>query len=425
VAPPRTEPTTARDLRWLAALCGGRILFSLLFVAYAAILPLLQEAWGMSASAAGLVQSGWHAGYVVSLFAAGVFADRIGARRTFLGMSLAACAAALAFAAFARDSLSALVLYTLAGICAGGSYTPVLALIAQRFAPRERGRAMGWYLAAGSLGYAIGLGSSGPLVEWGGWRLSLYVAAFGTLAGTLVGFYLMRGVRDEPHVVDSPARQPSRMAEVLRNKPAMLVIGAYTFHSWELLGMWAWLPAFLAVAAAHGGTLDASMVGLGALLAGLTHLTSVAGSLLGGAWSDRYGRTAVMLAMGISSLACSFVFGWLVAAPLWLLVAIAMFFNLTGIGDSSVYSTALTELVPPRIVGSAFSIRSVAGFGVGAVSPWLFGVVLDATRAAHLPETYVWGLAWTVLAVGALPGPLMAWKLRRTPESAAMAEGKR
>jgi MFS family permease len=379
----------------------------------------------MSASAAGLVQSGWHAGYVVSLFAAGLAADRIGARRTFLGMSVAACAATLAFAAFADDARSALVLYALAGMFAGGSYTPVLALISRRFAPAARGRAMGCYLAAGSLGYAIGLAASGALVGWGGWRLSLYVAAFGTVAGTALAFRLMRGVRDEPHAPSPPQPHASRLAEVLRNRPAMLVIWAYTCHSWELLGMWAWMPAFLAAAAARGGALDVSTVGLGALLAGLTHLTSMAGSLAGGTWSDRLGRTAVMLGMGIASLACSLAFGWLAAAPLWLLVGLAMAFNLAAIGDSSVYSTALTELVPPRILGSAYTIRSVLGFGMGAVSPWVFGLVLDAARAAQWSETTAWGLAWSSLALGALPGPLIAWRLRRMPESAAMAEGRR
>lgn len=413
------------DARWLAGVCLARICFSLVFVAYAAILTLLQDEWGMSASQAGLVQSGWHAGYVVSLFAAGLLADRLGARRTFLGMSIAACIASLAFATFAHDAASALALYTLAGVFAGGSYTPVLALIAQRFPAATRGRAMGWYLAAGSLGYAIGLAASGPLVTWGGWRFSLYVAAAGTLAGTAGAFLLMRGMRDEPHLAEPAQPWISRMKEVLRNRPAMLVIGAYTAHSWELLGLWAWLPAYLAVAAAHGGAMSVSLVGLGALLAGLTHLTSMGGSLLGGALSDRRGRTYVMIGMGVASLACSLTFGWLVTAPLWLLVAVAMFYNLTGIGDSSVYSTALTEVVPPRILGTAYAIRSVCGFGVGAVSPWVFGLVLDATRAAQMSETAVWGLAWGSLALGALPGPLIAWKLRRMPESAAMAQGKR
>ena len=423
MAPPRTGPTTA-DARWLAAICAGRLLFNQIFVAYAAILPLLQEAWGMSARQAGLVQSGWHAGYVVSLFAAGLAADRFGARRTFLAMSFAGGLASLAFAAFSDGMRSALALYTLAGIFAGGSYTPILAIISQRFPPATRGRAMGWYLAAGSLGYAIALGTSGSIVAWGGWRMSLYVAASCAMAGAFYGIWLMRGVRDEPHLAHPTAPVLQRMREVLANRPAMKVIWAYTFHSWELLGVWAWMPAFLAIAAAHG-TLDARAVGLGALLAGLTHLTSMAGSLVGGAWSDARGRTAVMIGMGSISLACGFVFGWLVAAPLWILVAVAMLYNLAGIGDSSVYSTAITEVVPARILGSAYAIRSVMGFGAGIVSPWVFGAVVDATRAAGLAENAVWGLAWGVLALGALPGPLVALSLRRMPEAAAMAEGKR
>ena len=424
MAPQPIEPTTA-DARWLAGICASRLLFAQIFVAYAAILPLLQRQWDMTSAQAGLVQSGWHAGYVVSLFAAGLFSDRFGARRTFLAMSAAACVTSLAFAALANDARSALALYTLAGACAGGSYTPVLAIISQRFTPATRGRAMGWYLAAASLGYAVSLGVSGPLVAWGGWRFSLYVAAFSTVAGLILGAMLMRHVHDEPHLAHpvQPARR--RMREVLANRPAMKVIWAYTFHSWEVLGLWAWMPAFLAVAAARGTALDVGAVGLGALLAGLTHLTSVAGSLAGGAWSDARGRTAVMLGMGIASIACGLAIGWLVAAPLALLVAVAMLFNLAAIGDSSVYSTALTEVVPARILGSAYAIRSVMGFGAGALAAWVFGAVVDAGRAAALPEAAVWGLAWATLAIVALPGPLFVMSLRRMPEAAAMAQGKR
>jgi MFS family permease len=409
----------------LAAVCASRLLFNQIFVAYAAILPLLQEAWGMSAKQAGLIQSGWHAGYVVSLFCAGLLADRFGARRTFLAMSFAGGIAALCFAAFADGPASALALYTLAGVFAGGSYTPILAIIAQRFPPATRGRAMGWYLAAGSLGYAIALGMSGSIVAWGGWRMSLYVAASCAMTGAFYGTWLMRGVRDEPHLAQAAAPVRERMREVLRNRPAMKVMWAYTFHSWELLGLWAWIPAYLALAAARGSGIDARAMGLGALLAGLTHLTSMAGSVIGGHLSDSRGRTFVMLAMASISIACGLVFGWIVAAPLWLLVAVGMLYNLAGIGDSSTYSTALTEVVPARILGTAYAIRSVMGFGAGIVSPWAFGAVLDASHAAHLSESEVWGLAWTVLALGALPGPLVAWSLRRMPEATAMAGGRR
>ena len=424
MAPQPTEPTTA-DARWLAGVCASRLLFNQIFVAYAAILPLLQEAWGMSSAQAGLVQSGWHAGYVVSLFSAGLLADRFGARRTFLAMSFAGGIASLSFAAFADGARSAMALYTLAGVFAGGSYTPILSIISQRFAPATRGRAMGWYLAAGSLGYAIALGMSGTVVAWGGWRLALYVAAASAMAGAFYGVWLMRSVADEPHLSHPTTPAFDRFREVLRNKPAMKVIWAYTFHSWELLGVWAWIAAYLAVAASQGAAVDTKTAGLGALLAGLTHLTSMAGSVIGGHLSDARGRTFVMLVMGSISVACGFVFGWLVTAPLWLLVAVGMLYNLSGIGDSSTFSTAITEVVPARILGTAYAIRSVMGFGAGIVSPWAFGFVLDAARHGGLPENAVWGLAWSLLALGGLPGPLVALSLRRMPEATAMAGGKR
>jgi MFS family permease len=245
------------------------------------------------------------------------------------------------------------------------------------------------------------------------------------MAGAFYGVWLMRDVRDEPHLAHPAPPVLERMREVLRNRPAMKVMWAYAFHSWELLGVWAWMAAFLAFAAAQGSGIDAKAAGLGAFLAGLTHLTSMAGSLIGGHLSDSRGRTFVMLLMGTTSIACGFVFGWMVAAPLWLLVAVGMLYNLSGIGDSATFSTALTEVVPARILGTAYGIRSVMGFGAGIVSPWVFGAVVDAARGQGLSEMAVWGIAWSVLALGAVPGPLVAWSLRRMPEATALAGGKR
>jgi hypothetical protein len=65
------------------------------------------------------------------------------------------------------------------------------------------------------------------------------------------------------------------------------------------------------------------------------------------------------------------------------------------------------------------------GFGAGAFSPWVFGLVLDATRAADTTPMDSWGLAWCALGACALLGPLAALRLRRMPESTQMAGGKR
>jgi len=152
----------------------------------------------------------------------------------------------------------------------------------------------------------------------------------------------------------------------------------------------------------------------------------MAGSVYGGALSDRWGRTKVILWGAALSLACSFTFGWMIALPFWFLIAVAAFYNITAIADSSVYSTGLTELVPPEYLGAAYALRSVLGFGAGVVSPWVFGLAIDWARGEPLrSETMAWGLAWSSLGVGALLGPIMTLKLRALPEARSMAGGRR
>jgi len=413
------------DARWIASLCLARAGFALMFVAYSASLGLLRHDWGLSSAQAGLIQSAFHLGYLVSLFAIGFLADRYGAKRTYLATSVAACLSGLAFALFAQGFVSALLLHALTGLCSGGSYTPGLTLIAERFPAERRGRAMGFYLAAASLGYALSLWISSLLIVASGWRAALIACALGPIAASAIGAWVLRAT---PNLVHRAAyANPLRaLTEVWRNRSAMLAVWAYVFHSWELLGMWAWMPTYLGVVLAHGRASNAGMASLGIAYAALSYLISTAGSIGGGLLSDRWGRTAVILLMSIASLACSFSFGWLIAAPVWLVVAVAIAYNLSAIGDSSVYSTALTELVPAQRIGAAWALRSLLGFGAGAVSPWIFGLVLDLGQGAGGARSdAAWGWAWTVLGIGAMLGPLATLRLRALRESAQMAGGKR
>src|SRR5688500_14282990 len=78
------------DAAWLAELCLSRVGFVFIVTTYSAALPLLKIDWSMSASEAGLVQSAWHVGYLVSLFVVGFLTDRYGAENTLLAGSVLA-----------------------------------------------------------------------------------------------------------------------------------------------------------------------------------------------------------------------------------------------------------------------------------------------------------------------------------------------
>lgn len=394
-------------------LCSSRFALSLIFNAYAGTMPLLREAWEMSAARAATIQSAWHLGYLVSLFVVGMLADRYGARRIYLVSSVLAALAAMAFALGSRGYLSALVLYGVAGLFSGGSYTPGLALIYQHVHPGDRGRAMGWFLAASSLGYAAALGVIAVFTAVASWRTALGAAAGAAALGAGLGWIALRGLRDPLPDAKRNASGPwQAIVETLRDPAAMACNWAYTFHCWELFVVWAWLPSFLAAAGAGAGGGQGGHWGIG--VAGLAHVLGAAGSIVGGTASDRWGRSRVLLILSSLSLTGSFLFGWLWTWPLCLLVAAGAVYNLCAIADSSVYSTALAEAVPASRLGTAYSVRSVMGFATGAISPVAFGAALDFGRDQFGgTSTVPWALAWSTAGVGALLGPAMIVRFAR------------
>jgi MFS family permease len=404
--------TRARTPGWLVGLCASRLLLSVIFNAYAGVMPLVQAAWGMSAAKAATIQSAWHLGYLVSLFVVGMLADRFGTKRTYLAAGLLASLAAVAFAVGSQGYLSALLLYGLAGLCSGGSYTPGLALIFQHVDPGDRGRAMGWFLAASSLGYAAALGIVAALVSVVSWRIALLVSAGCVVLGAGIGALALRGLSDPVPGGDAAAAPWRAIGETLRDRTAMACNWAYTFHCWELFVVWGWLPSFLAAAGASGEGGHGTSWGIG--VAGLAHVVGAAGSIIGGSASDRWGRARVMLIVSSLSLSGSFLFGWMWSWPLWLLVPIGALYNLSAITDSSVYSTALAEVVPTERLGTAYSVRSVMGFATGAVSPVVFGAALDFGRGQFgAGSTLAWALAWSTAGLGGLLGPLMILRFAR------------
>lgn len=401
---------------WLPLLCITRMFQATIATVWAGVMPRVMEDWALSASSAGLVQSAWHVGYLVSLFSVGFIADRIGPRRVFLVSSLLTAVSATAFALGVQGPVSAALLYGLTGLCAGGCYSPGLQLLAFNAQPSRRGKAMGAFIGASSMGYGLSLMTVAVLVNTLSWRAILLVVAGMVAAGALLTVGALMRMRADSISTNGQPSLAIRQAlvETVRDKHAMAGNWAYAAHCWELMALWAWLPAYLAFSAGEGGFTPAQGIGLAAM----AHLVSVAGSISGGTASDRYGRVSVMLMASCASLLCSFTFGWMWAAPLWLLAVFGALYNLCAIADSSVYSTALADVVPVHRLGAAYSVRSVMGFGAGAISPWIFGVALDWGRAHLGLPGNAWGWAWTTVGLGALMGPLMIQRFQRLTSKA-------
>lgn len=390
---------------WLAALCSSRVLSATWFVAYSAVLPLTQAAWGLSGKEAGMIQAAFYLGYLTSLFIVGFLADHYGAKRTFLVTGIAAWSSPILFVLFADGFWSALWLHALTGLCQGGSYTPALALINDNVARERRGRAMGFLIAGSSAGYAICLLVAGAALKFTDWRGTLGVVAMMPVFSWILGIIVLQQTQNLVHARPAGESLLASLPAVWRNRRGMLSIWGYSCHNWELLGLWAWLPAFLTAALLLNGSSPENAL----LFTALTYIANIAGSIVGGTMADRWGRTQTILLWSSVSLVLSFTIGWLIALPIALLVTLACLYNFAGIADSSTHSTVLAESVPPHYLGVAYAVRSVIGFGMGVISPVVFGWALDHFSG----ESYAWGVAWMTLGLGGLLGPLATWKLRR------------
>ncbi|HEY6837726.1 MAG TPA: MFS transporter, partial [Geobacteraceae bacterium] len=258
--------------RWLLILCLAQCFIMLVFINYSAVLPLLKQEWRMTNTMAGSIFSVYQLGYIASGVVLSALTDRINTRNIFIVSILWSATANLLFALYAHDYASAMVLRALTGVGMGGTYMPGLKLVAEKFPPRERGRAVGIYVGALVLGVSLSLAVTGTVAAAIGWRGAFVVCSAGVFVGALLSLIVFRGYRPAVHAKAEKGFQ----REILTNRPAFLMIFGYGSHMWEMYGMRSWLAPFIGasfvsygmekgVATGWAATAAAVIIGIGAL----------------------------------------------------------------------------------------------------------------------------------------------------------------
>ena len=112
----------------------------------------------------------------------------------------------------------------------------------------------------------------------------------------------------------------------------------------------------------------------------------MAGCLLGGWASDRFGRRpAAVTALAISA-ACCIASPLFFTAPTVVLVVFLLVWGAAVIADSGVFSTSLSEIADKRLVGTALTAQTAIGFLLTVVTIHLVPVAADLDRlAVRLP----------------------------------------
>lgn len=412
---------------WLAVISSVLLLTLLPFSSYIVSLPFIQTEWQMNNSQAAIVFSSYLLGNAIAALILVPMTDRLAPQRVYVGGVIVLTISNLLFPLLAWNMWSGALLRFVAGSGHIAAYIPGVQLVARRFAGGKRGTAVGIFVSAGYAGTTLSYTFMGQLLNVApSWRSAYLITAIAGLLGLVLLVPLIRShqrARGQPADIPAGSTKPhggkAINLAVLRNPAVALIIVAYTLHTAELYVARLWFPSLLGDTLMAHGMASLEAAALAATWSGFMFMMGIVGVFVGGFISDYMGRSyGAALIFSISGL-CSFVVGWLLGTPVFIIVAIGFVYGFMTAADSAVYSTAVTELSPPDRIGSTQAIQSFIGFAIGAILPVVAGSILDVADADS-----AWGWAFSFNGVLAILGVASLIWLKRMPESARMAGGR-
>ncbi|MCY7302345.1 MAG: MFS transporter [Thermoleophilia bacterium] len=356
---------------------------AMLFSAIVPLVPVLSDTYDLSKTGAGVLVAAYGAGAVVAGIPSGVFASRIGPKRTVvigllvlavstLAFSLGESAAALGAARFAQGVASAI------------TWCGALAWLTLATPRDQRGKAVGTVFSIAVLGFIVGP-AIGAIAE-----LTSLRGTFMMIAGLTVLVALF--------AASSPAGQPEEqppeaLRRILKNRGFFAALWLVLVPSLFLGVLDLLVP--LSLDDANWGTIAIAATFIAA------GLSEVILAPLIGSFSDRRGRLvpvrAGLLLMGITGMAFAALDTAYAIAALVIVASIAA--SLIFSPSAALISDRGEEAEIPQTL--AFGFMNTAWAGGVMLGPVLGGAIADALGDAG---PYVLGAALAFITAGSLRG---------------------
>jgi nitrate/nitrite transporter NarK len=344
-------------------------------VGFAPLIPTFIADMGLSYAAAGTIMAAYFWTYALMQVPVGVLTDRLGPRRVMLACMGVMAVGALAFA-LAHTWTQSLLVRCVVGAGAAATWLPGLRLIHEWFPLRDRGLATGLFSAGGGVGGTTALLLLPVLAQHLGWRVGYALLALPVLI-TMIAVWALVGTtpreRDAAAVAGAPGGFTTSMRDVL-TMPVLWPFNLYVLFSYGgYFALLTWLPTFLVRSEGF------SQAGAGVVTALITGGTILSWPLAG-ALSDRSGRRKpIFLVSQAMSVVVCLLFAYVVPGGGAAVAAVTA--ALTGLllGGLITPFVMVTELVPPRLMGTASGVVNFFCFVGGLVVPVVLGYALDLT----------------------------------------------
>lgn len=410
-AEPLPLPLSRTKRRAVALLAAAQVLALSLWFSGTAVMPGLRDAFALTDLGATMLTSAVQAGFILGTLISALLglADRLDPRVFFRLSAIIAAAANAALLLPWQEPALAFAARLVTGMCMAGIY-PVGMKLAASWAERDLG------LLVGLLVGALTLGSALPhlfIALLGGldWRLVIALAS----AAALVAALLIGGVAPGPKLGAAPPFDPGAVAKAWREPALRLANLGYLGHMWELYALWAWIAVFLQ--ASFALTMPTEIALHWARLGGfMTIAAGALGCLLAGYYADRLGRTMVTSAALAVSGSCAALSALVFGAPPWLVLLLCLVWGIAVVADSAQFSASVAELADRPLVGTMLTVQVCAGFAL---------TLLTIHLVPPLAEHFGWRYALLPLCIGPIIGIWAMLRLRRRPEAAKLAGGRR
>ncbi len=286
--------------RWaiLLLLSFAELLGMSVWFTASAIAPELQIRWELTASQVGWLTTAVQLGFVAGTAGAAILnlADILPARRFFSAAALLG-GFSNALLLWAPGYEAALLARFFTGFFLAGVYPPAMKMISTWF---RSGRG----LAIGTVVGALTVGKASPYLLKALPALPLDAVILGASLGAVAASLLvLLWYREGPFPFSRAPFSRGLVTRVLKHRETRLAIGGYLGHMWELYAGWVlaapFFSAFFASKGLNAPYVLGSLMGFGMIAAGGV------GSVVAGAWADRWGRVRLANWAMVISGACS------------------------------------------------------------------------------------------------------------------------
>lgn len=344
--------------------------------------------FNLNTNALGHLTTAVQFGFIIGTltFAILTIGDRFSPSKVFFLSAFLAAIFNLGIIWDSNNMTSILIFRFFTGFFLAGIY-PIGMKIAADYYEKGLGKALGFLVGALVIGTAL------PhllkeITETLSWR-SVIIST--SILAVLGGLLMFACVTDGPYRKTAQKLDVSAFFKVFKDGKFRSAAFGYFGHMWELYAFWAFVPIILdTYKRQHQATYNTSLLSF--LIIGIGGIACILGSFI----AKNKGTKKTALVILILSCLCCLISPWTFELKSELIfITFLVFWGMTVIADSPLFSTLVAQNAAPKIKGTALTIVNCIGFSVTIISIQLINEIRLLTHSNSI---------YLILAIGPILG---------------------